>query len=76
MSASVTPWFQWSGVHMLVGSVQLTSPSWRGVQFLQNSAEVLLCASLDGDPGPWPKAPLLFLLAVSPGSHVPPISPN
>ena len=29
----------WSGVYMLVGSIQLTSPTWWGFQNLQNSSK-------------------------------------
>ena len=50
-----------SGVYMLVGSIQLTSPTWWGFQYLQNSPKILLCVSLDGERGPCPKAALLFV---------------
>ena len=59
-----------SGVYVLVGSTQLTSPTWWGLQCLQNSSKVLLCVSLEGEPGPCPKAALLFLLTA------PPLSPG
>ena len=51
---------------MLVVSIQLTSPTWWGFQDLQNSSKILLCVSLEGEPGPCPKAALLFLLTVPP----------
>ena len=53
-----------SGIYVLVGSTQLTSPTWWGFQDLQNSSKILLCISVDGEPGPCPKAALLFLLTV------------
>ena len=31
-----------SGVSMFVGSIQLTSPTWWGLQYLQNSSKILL----------------------------------
>ena len=61
--------YSWSGVHMLVGSIP--SLTWRGFQYLQSSSEILLCVSIDGEPGPCPKAALLFLLTVSPWSRFP-----
>ena len=51
----------WSGVYVLVGSIQLTSPTWWEFQYLQNSSKILFCISLEGEPGPCPKAVLLFL---------------
>ena len=33
---------------MLVGSIPLTSPTWRGFQYMQNSSKILLCVHLDG----------------------------
>ena len=46
---------------MLVGSRQLTSPTYWGFQPLQNSSKILLCMSLKGDPGPCLKAASLLL---------------
>ena len=53
----------WSGVSVLVGSIQVTSPTWWRFQYLQNSSKILLCISLGGGglPGPCPKAALSFL---------------
>ena len=51
----------WSGVYVLVGSRQLTSPTYWGFQPLQNSSKILLCMSLKGDPGPCLKAASLLL---------------
>ena len=55
-----------SGVYFLVGSMPLTSPTWWEFQYLHNSSQTVLCASLEVVPGPCPKASLLFLYAVSP----------
>ena len=63
------------GVYMLVGSIQLTSLTWWEFQYLQNSSKILLCVSLQGEPGPCPRAALLFLLIVPPGLASPPF-PN
>ena len=65
----------WSGVYVLVGSIQLTSPTWWGIQALQNSSKILLCVSLEGEPEPCPKAALLFLDYSSLVSPFPPF-PN
>ena len=51
----------WSRVHVLVGSMLLTSPTWWGFQYLQNSSKILLRISHEGEPGPYPKAALSFL---------------
>ena len=52
----------WSGVCVLVGSMQLTSPTWWGFQNLQNNSRILLSVPLKEDPRPYPrKATLLFL---------------
>ena len=54
-----------SGVYMLWATYHhCLSPTWRGFQYLQNSLKILLCMSLDQEPGPRPKAALLFLLTV------------
>ena len=50
----------WSAVYMLVGSIQLTPPSWWACQYLQNSSKILFIC-LKGEPGPCLKAALLFL---------------
>ena len=60
-SASSTSGFNWSGVSVPVGGTQLTSPTWWGFQYLQNSSKVEFCVSFEGDPGPCPKPDLLFL---------------
>ena len=39
-----------------------------GFQYLQNSSKILLCISLNGEPGLCPKATLLFLFTGSPPS--------
>lgn len=45
-SASPPFWFHWSGVYRLVGSIQLTSPTWWGCQSLQNSPkDCCMCPS-------------------------------
>ena len=46
---------------MLVGSIQLTSPTWWGFQYQQNSSKILLRVPLEGEPGPCPKAALFYL---------------
>ena len=51
---------------MLVGSIELTSPTWRGFQYLQNSSKILFWIILEGGGEPCPKAALLFLLTVPP----------
>ena len=51
----------WFGVYVLVGIMPLISPTWPEFQFLQNSLKILLCVSLEGEPGLYPKVPLLFL---------------
>ena len=51
----------WSGVYVLVGSRQLTSPAYWGFQPLQNSSKTLLRISLKREPGPCLKAALLLL---------------
>ena len=67
-STSSTFWFQlvWGlracGQRTVLNN--LTSPTWRGFQYLQNSSKILLCVSLEGEPGPSLKAALLFLLTV------------
>ena len=47
----------WSGVYVLVGSTQLTSPTWWGFQYLQNSskdlAQKIICSPWRGTEGPW-----------------------
>ena len=48
-SASPPFWFHRSGVYRLVGSIQLTSPTWWGCQSLQNSSKRLLHVSLRGN---------------------------
>ena len=50
-----------SGVYMLMDSILLTSPTWWGFQYLQNSSKILLGISLEGEPGRFPKNALLFL---------------
>ena len=52
---------------MLMGSIPLIPPTWRGFQYLQNSSEIWLCASVDGEIGPCPKATLdgLFPLGLA-----------
>ena len=55
-----------SGVYVFVGSIPLTSPTCWGFQHLQNSSKTLLCICLEGEPGPCPKAALLFLLTGPP----------
>ena len=59
-SASATDWFQYVWVYVLVGSIQFTS-TWQGFQYLQNSSEILLCISAEGELGPWPMGAVLFL---------------
>ena len=44
-----------------MGIIPLISPTWPEFQFLQNSSKILLCVSLEGEPGLCPKVPLLFL---------------
>ena len=44
-----------SGVYRLVGSIPLIFPSCWGFQYLQDSSKVLLCVSLEGEPGPCPE---------------------
>ena len=55
-----------NGVSVLVGSIQLSSPTGKGFQDMQNNSQILLCASLDGELGPCPKAAALFLWTVVP----------
>ena len=50
-----------SGVYVLMDSISLTFPTWWGFQYLQNSSKILLGISLEGEPGMFPKAALLFL---------------
>ena len=58
-SASSTYRFQllWGlracGQHAIIN--RLTSPTWRGFQYLQNSSKILLGVSLEGEPGPCPQ---------------------
>ena len=58
-SASWPFWFQpvWSGVYMLVGSGQLTSSTWWGIQYLQNSskdrAQNIIYSPWGRTKGPW-----------------------
>ena len=52
----------WAAYHQL-----LTSPTWRGFQYLQNSSKILLCVSLDGEMD---LTPGLLLTVVSPWSHI------
>ena len=59
-----------SGIYLLVNRRQLASPTWGGLQYLQISSKILFCVSLEGEPGPCPKASLLFLLTA------PPLSPH
>ena len=67
----VVRWVEASITSLLVptglGSTCLWAPyrtfsTWWEFQYLQNSSKVSLCVSLEGEPGPWPKAELLFLL--------------
>lgn len=51
----------WPGVYMLVGNIQLTSPTWRRFQCLQKSSKILSFASLEGEPGRCPETALVFL---------------
>ena len=67
--------FNLSGVFVLLGSMQLTSPTWLGFQYPQNSSKILFCVSLEGESGPCPKAALLFLHSSSFVSASPPF-PN
>ena len=64
-SASSTFWFQpvWG----------LCAGGQHAVNFshLQSSSKILFCVSLEGEPGPCPKAALLFPLAVPALSHIP-----
>ena len=57
---------------MPVGSIALSSPTWWGFQYLQNSSKILWRVSLEGEPGPCPKAALLFLDCSSLVSASPP----
>ena len=47
------------GVYMLVPSIELTSSTWWGFQYLQNSSKILLCASFEEEQGTCSKAALL-----------------
>ena len=38
----------------------------KGFQYMQNNSQILLCVSLDGELGPFPKAAPLFLWTVLP----------
>ena len=69
-SASSTSWFQ--PVWGLCACGQHTSSTWWGFQYLQDSSKVLLCISLEGEPGPCPKVVLLFLDCSSLVSAFPP----
>ena len=44
-----------SGVYQLVGSIPLIFPTWWGFQYPQDSSKVLLCVSLEEEPGPCPQ---------------------
>ena len=46
-----------------VGSMQLTSPTWRGFQYLQNSSKTLRVYPLRGDRQPAPRLHYCFLTA-------------
>ena len=48
-----------------------TLPTWRGFQYPQNISKILLYVYVDGDPGPCPKAALLFFLTISLLSPIP-----
>ena len=61
-SASSTFWFQLVWGLRAVGSRQLTSPIWWGFQCLQNRSKILLWVSLEGEPGPFPKGAVSWLL--------------
>ena len=41
-----------SGGSVFVGSILLTSPTWWGVLYLQNSSKILLCVALEGNQDP------------------------
>ena len=60
-----------SGVYLLVNRRQLASSTWGGFQYLQDNSKILFCVSLEGKPGPCPKASLLFLLTAPPLSPYP-----
>ena len=66
-SASSTFCSNHSGVYVLVGSIQLASPTWWGFQYLQNSSKTLLCISLRRNQDPAPRLHCCFLT-------VPPLS--
>ena len=61
----------YTGVYALMGNISLISPTWQEFQYLQNSSKVLLCVSLVEESGLAPRLLLLFLLTVSPLSHIP-----
>ena len=63
----------WSGVYLLLSSIQLHSSFWWRFQYLQNSSKMFLHTSLEGEPRP--KAALLFLNYSSCVSIFPPL-PN
>ena len=48
----------------LWATYQYFLPAGGGFQYLQNSSKKLLCISVEGEPGPYPKAALLFLLTI------------
>ena len=56
-SASSTIWFQLAGVYGLVSSMQLTSPTWWGFQYLQNRtknmAQDIIYSPWGGTKGSW-----------------------
>ena len=54
-----------SGIYRVVGSTQLTSPTWWVFQYPENSSKVLSCISLEGESEPWPQAALLLLVCSS-----------
>ena len=52
----------WSGVFVLVGSIQLTSPTWQGFQYLQDSSEDI-SENIISSPGGGTKGLWLCLMA-------------
>ena len=50
----------WSGAYVLVSSMQLTFPTWCRFSYLTNSSKILLCISLEREPGPCPRAAPFF----------------
>ena len=59
----LTGWWSGNRAGLQESVLSLKSPpsTWVGPQFLQKSSKLLLCVSLQEEPGPCPQAARLFL---------------